>query len=352
MIKQLLICLFIMITSGAYAQSLQEVITFIKNNPQKASIVLTENDKTLLNFNGNQLMPLASAAKTIIAIEFANQVEAKKLDPQQNVPVSELNKYYIPFTDGGAHIEWLKSIRKKAGDDVSLLQIAQGMIRFSSNANTEYLEDLLGLENINRNIKTLKLSQHSPYYYFTAGALMTCLKPEKIDEQTWTAQLKAMPMNEYRKRSEINHLKLKADPEFIKTFSFKNLSSKLQKIWSDRLVASTAADYERIMQKINSRHYFSTGVQDILDQVMEWPMTNPGNQAVFKHLGQKGGSTAFILTDAFYVTNKKDFKLSCAFFFNNLTENEKLMIERNFGMFEASIITDDAFRQQLISALK
>ncbi|MFD2285532.1 D-alanyl-D-alanine carboxypeptidase [Pedobacter petrophilus] len=351
MVKLIFILFLAMATTHASAQSLDDVIKFIKDNPKKASIVLIENGKETLHFSGNQIMPLASAAKTIIAVEFSNQAAAKKLNPDQNIAISELNKYYIPFTDGGAHTEWLKSLKKKKGDSVSLLQIAKGMIQFSSNANTEYLEDLLGLANINHNIKTLKLQQHSLYFYFTAAALMTCLKPENIDESKWAALLEAMPVDEYRKRCEANHLKLKADSTFIKTFNFKNLSMKLQKIWSDRLVASTAADYANLMQKVNSRSYFKTEVQSILDQIMEWPMVFPANQQAFKHLGQKGGSTAFIITDAFYATDQKEAKVACAFFFNNLTEKENTMINHNFGGFEASIITDTAFRKKLITAL-
>ncbi|MBB6236648.1 D-alanyl-D-alanine carboxypeptidase [Pedobacter sp. AK013] len=352
MTRLISIFILVLIATHVSAQNLDEIIKFIKDNPQRASIVLIENNKEVLNFSGNQLMPVASVAKTIIAIEFANQVTDKKIDADQNIAISELNKYYIPFTDGGAQTEWMKSIKKKKEDSVSLLQIAQGMIRFSSNANTEYLEDLLGLANINRNIKTLKLQKHNPYYYFTAGALMTCLKPENIDEEEWAVRLGAMPMDEYRKRCKTNHIKLKTDSAFIKTFSFKKLSLRLQKIWSDRLVASTAADYVKIMQKINSRTYFKSRTQGVLDQIMEWPMVYPGNQAAFKHLGQKGGSTAFIATDAFYVTDKSEAKLSCAFFFNNLTEKENEMIKRNFGNFEASIITDSVFRQRLITLLK
>ncbi|MGQ7853765.1 serine hydrolase [Pedobacter sp. WC2501] len=347
-----LIFILALITTQVSAQNLDGLIKFIKDNPKKASIVLIENSKEVLNFNGKQQMPLASAAKTIIAIEFSNQVAAKKLNANQNIAISELSKYYVPFTDGGAHSAWLKSLKKTGADSVSLLQIAQGMIRFSSNANTEYIEDLLGLENISRNIRTLKLRQHSPYYFFTAGAIMTCLKPDNLDESVWAKQLEAMPMNEYVKQCETNHIKLKTDSTFIKTFSARNLSFAIQKIWSDRLVASNTADYAGIMQKINSRNYFKPEIQNILDQIMEWPMVYPGNQAAFKHLGQKGGSTAFILTDAFYATHKNGTSLACAFFFNNLTEKEELMIQSNFASFEAGIITDAAFRQKLITSIK
>ncbi len=113
MIRLIAIFILVLITTHVSAQNLDEIIKFIKDNPKKASIVLIENGKEVLNYNSNQLMPLASAAKTMIAIEFSNQVAAKKFKANQNIAISELNKYYIPFTDGGAHIQWLKSLKRK-----------------------------------------------------------------------------------------------------------------------------------------------------------------------------------------------------------------------------------------------
>lgn len=350
--KYLLFLFVITLYATAHAQNLDAVIRFIKENPKKASLYLIEDGQTVIDFNGAQQMPLASAAKTIVAIEFAKQAAAKKISPLSNVAVKDLAKYYIPNTDGGAQPNWLKAIGKTAADSVSLLAVAKGMIKYSSNANTEFLQDLLGLDHINKNLKALGLKNHQPIYYFMASALMTCLKPTGMDEEAWIKTLREMPITAYRKKCEAAHQKLKTDPSYIKKFNPANLSLNIQRVWSDRLVASTTADYAQLMQKIASRKFFEPTTQTILESIMEWPMAYTGNQALFNHLGQKGGSTAFILTDAFYALPKKDVQMACAFFFNALTTTESALINKNFGDFEASILTDAAFRKKLKQALK
>lgn len=344
----LFVCLF---QSIAMAQNLDELVAFIKKNPQKASVYLIENGQTTIDFNSSQAMPLASAAKTIIAIEFAKQAASKKLLPQSKVAVKDLNKYYIPNTDGQAQPSWLKSIGKTVNDSVTLLQAAQGMIRFSSNANTEYLQDLLGLDNINKNLKALQLKDHQPLYYFTAAAIMVCLKPANKSEDQWIAELRSMPLSAYSKKCEEAHQLLKTDPAFAKQFSFANLSMNIQKVWSDRLVKATTSNYAHMMQKIASQQFFDAKTQEVLESVMEWPMVYAGNKEMFNHLGQKGGSTAFVLTDAFYATPKSGPKLACAFFFNDLSTTESALVNKNFGDFEASILTDADFRKKLAKTL-
>ncbi|GGI22967.1 serine hydrolase [Pedobacter mendelii] len=327
------------------------MVNFIKNNPQKSSIVINENGKETLNCRGNQLMPLASAAKTIIALEFANQVASKQINKTTKIAVKDINRYYIPFTDGGAHPAWLKSLKKTVNDSVTLLETAKGMIRFSSNANTEYLQDLLGMDKINANLKELKIKNHSPYYYFTAGALMTCLNPDNIEKDVWLSKLKNLNDAEYRKLCAQNHQKLKVDTNFIKQFNFKNLPIEIQKIWSNKIVASTTKEYAELLKKINSENYFKPEVQQVLQQIMEWPMEYASNKSNFLHLGQKGGSTSFVLTDAFYLTDLKGNKISCAFFFNDLSPSEQLLINKNFSNFESSIITNSKFRERLVKEL-
>lgn len=350
--KYLFFAIAVLLQTVVHAQNLDEVIKFMKENPKKASLYLIEDGKTVIDFNGNQQMPLASAVKTIVAIEFAKQCTAKKISPLAKVAVKDLAKYYIPNTDGGAQPNWLKSIGKSETDSTTLLEVAKGMIRFSSNANTEFLQDLLGLANINKNLTTLDLTDHQPLYYFTASALMVNLKPADMEEPAWVKKLSAMPLAAYHKKCEEAHQKLKTDPSFIKSFNFANLSLNIQKVWSDRLVASTTATYAQLMQKIASGKFFDAETQTILESIIEWPMTYAGNKAQFNHLGQKGGSTSFVLTDAFYAIPKTGPQLACSFFFNGLSQAESTLINKNFGAFEASILTNAAFRKKLLEGLK
>ncbi len=338
------------LTAGA--QNMDELVLFIKQHPQKASIYLIENGQATIDLNSGQVMPLASAAKTMIAISFAKQVAAKKISPDTKVAVQDLAKYYIPNTDGQAHPNWLKSIGKSATDSVTLLQVAKGMIRFSSNANTEYLQDLLGLANINNTMASLPLKSHQPLYYFTAGATMATLRPTGKSNEEWIKELRDLSSAAYHQKCEEAHRKLKTDPNYVKQFSFERLPLSVQKVWSDRLVGSTTYDYAQLMQKILGGRFFEPGVQSVLESIMEWPMDYPGNKAVFNHLGQKGGSTAFVLTDAFYAEAKNGTQIACAFFFNDLDANESAMVNKYFGNFEASILTDSDFRKKLAVALR
>ena len=350
--KYILFLIGILLNGTVQAQDLDEVIRFIKENPKKASFYLIEDGKTVVNFNSQQQMPLASAVKTIIAIEFAKQSSLKKISPITKIAVKDLDRYYIPNTDGGAQPNWLKSIGKTSADSVDLLEVAKGMIRYSSNANTEFLLDILGLANVNKNLKKLGFKAHQPLFYFTASALMVCLKPKGIDEDNWIKELGSMSVADYNKKCEEAHQRLKAEPFYIKQFNSANLSLNIQRVWSDRLVSSTTEDYAQLMQKIASRKFFTPETQSVLESIMEWPMDFAGNKAQFFHLGQKGGSTSFVLTDALYASPKNGNQLACCFFFNKLTESESVLIKKNFGALEGNILTNATFRNKLSEALK
>ena len=116
------------------------VLNFIKENPDRAAIKLVRNDSLIAEQNPNKLMPLASTVKIILAIEYAIQSSQNEINPQESVALNELDKFYIPNTDGGAHLNWLRSIKSKINDNqIPISEITKGMIRYSSNANTEWL---------------------------------------------------------------------------------------------------------------------------------------------------------------------------------------------------------------------
>ena len=131
------------------------VAEFIKKNPERSSVCWQRNDTLLADIRSNKKMPLASTVKIIIAIEFAQQAANGKLNPEEAIPLSDLALFYIPDTDGGAHPDWLAEMQKQGkiqGNTVKLMEITKGMILFSSNANTEFLMQKLGLDNINANL--------------------------------------------------------------------------------------------------------------------------------------------------------------------------------------------------------
>ena len=316
------------------------VADFIKKNPERSALYWQRNDTILADRRSDKKMPLASTVKIIIAIEFAQQAANGKINPEEAISLSDLSLFYIPDTDGGAHPDWLADIQKQGkiqGNTVKLMEITKGMILFSSNANTEFLMQKLGLDNINANLKSLDLPQHDPLYPIVS-ALFTV--SNRQNDKAFYETIKNTSLKDYTDKCLQIHEKLKKDTDssFRKTFVFPDMD--LQKIWSDRLPASTTKEYASIMQKINSRTYFTPKVQGYLDEIMEWGfVVNPKNKAVYKHLGQKGGSTAFVLTLATYARTMSDNRTELVFFFNDLTDEEATKLQMFMNDFVVNCIS-------------
>lgn len=355
MLKKILIGLLILtaivILLGAigvwyFLPNERNVLSFIKQNPDRAAMLLIRNDTIIAKQNINKVMPLASTVKIILAIEYAIQSSKGIINPNELISLSELEKYYIPDTDGDAHPNWLKSVKKTITDNkISITEIAKGMIRYSSNANTEWLLNKLGAENVNNRIDSLELKNHTKIYNIVSALFVGTELFPKEKEDIVATKLKNLSIEKYIATSEQIHKKLENDTTYKNTIG--ELSLPIQKLWSDNLPSSTVEDYVSIMKKINSRNYFDSVTQKYLDEVMEYILENPANRGWLEHSGMKGGSTAFVLTKALYATDKKGNKTEMAYFLNDLTIPEITKLQMSMNKFELKILTNKEFRQKI-----
>ena len=322
---------------------------FIKANKERASLYITRNDTIIAFLNESQLMPLASTVKILVAVEFAKQVGNGVIDKNSLVPLDELDKYYLPNTDGDAHPKWLAYEKKNnhlSNDSARLIDIARGMIMFSSNANTEYLMDLLGLDNVRSNIGLFGLHHHTTIYPIAASLLMY-QNPKKVSEDKILKAISKLSDDNYSKYVYSLHVQLKHNKAFKAYFRPEDLTMKMQQLWSSRLPASTTKDYVHLANILNNRKFLNDSAFSIISEVMEFPMENKAFKAVFKQYGVKGGSTAFVLTHVIYLTTKTNNKMELAVFFNNLSPEEEKKLEGWLDPFEASVIFDASFRKKL-----
>ena len=348
--KSFFISMILSITLAAFAGDKGgeiKVLNFMKENPDKMALTLIKNGKELININNSLVMPLASTVKILVAIEYAEQAAEGKINPDKVVLKEELDLYYIPKTDGGAHPRWLENLGNKP---ITLREVAKGMIRFSSNANTEYLCDLLGLANINLQREKLGLSNHTDVYNIVSALFVGKELYPDLKEKDKVEKLKNLSIEDYINASETIHKKLKTDSNYKNELGKMNLD--LQRLWSDNLPASTTSDYASIMQKLNAKQHFSEEVYLFLDEVMEQVMNNPANQSWLKHSGTKGGSTAFVLTKALYATDKEGNTTELALFFNNLKVMENLQLQMGLNDFELSLLTQPEFVEKMIKELE
>jgi D-alanyl-D-alanine carboxypeptidase len=353
--RRIIVSLFI-VCSFQYcgAQTADSLLNFIASNKTRASVFLQQNDTTLASLNENTLMPLASTVKIMVAIEFAKQAALHVINEDSYVALSELNKYYLPNTDGNAHPNWIAFERSKAHikkDSARLLDIARGMIMFSSNANTEFLMDLLGFDNVKNNIQLLGLKQHTAIYPLVASLFMY-QNPKNKSEESILKGISRLSWEEYSRYIFDMHNALKYDTVLKSKFRPQDLTMKMQKAWSDRLPASTTKEYVRVCKILNNRKFFDENTYGVISDVLESVMESPTNQQWLKHAGMKGGSTAWVLTKALYATTKDGTRIEMAYFFNNLTAVENARLQGWMNAFELKVLSDPTFRIKVRNTLK
>ncbi|NTV45289.1 MAG: serine hydrolase [Chlorobiales bacterium] len=331
-------------------------ISFMRANPEKSSVYAVQNGDLLSSYHASRKMPLASTVKIIVALEFARQASLGQIKPDSLVNLDSLDLYYLPLTDGGAHTSWINYCNSKAlitNNQVSLLDVAKGMIIFSSNANTEFLMDRLGLENINALLQTLGMTSHDKLNYIASG-LLVYYNFDNLPKQNFITQVRSLSREELIEKSAQYHQKLKNDHsgDFKRQFNPQKLDLDYQKVWSDNLTASTTQEYALLMQKINSRTYFNSNWQGYIDQLLEAYMFEliPEFRS-FEHVGSKGGSTAFVLTIAIYSADSLGNKTEFALFLNNLTSSENSSLSNNLFGFVHDVLTKPEVRKEL-GALK
>lgn len=329
-----------------------DVLNFVSEHPDKCSLYLIENDETVIDYHSEKLMPLASSVKIIVAVEFSKQVADGRLDPNQMISLSELDKFYIPRTDGGAHDKWLQSLGDNVVDGhVSLYDVARGMIQFSSNANTEFLIDLLGVDNINARMKLLGIVDHSDIYYFTSSFLLpAAMKHEKKLSNAETIHLiNSMDREQYGSYCKKIHQQLRDERDQLLNHLEKHLHNpKFERIISDRLPASTAKEYALLMNKIHSESILSGEGLSVLRHLLE---SHSYRSDKILRIGAKGGSTRYVATIALYAERVDNHRYALAFFVHDPDGVEITWVQQKFSLFVKKLLEDRQFKAKVQSQL-
>ncbi|SES25575.1 D-alanyl-D-alanine carboxypeptidase [Gracilibacillus ureilyticus] len=323
------------------------VENYMEDHPDLASLHVSVDGETVISQQGEEKRPLASVVKTIIAIEFANQVAEGAIDPEEPISLSELDKFYLANTDGGAHPAWLEDMKannKITNDQVTLHEVAKGMIQYSSNANTDFLLGKLGADSVNRVIETLELEQHDPVYPLVSALLASPYLNDQHDGNLSDRELEEMlldmTMEEYRELVWEIHEKLNNDEADFFDES-PSVSMDLQRIWSDRLPNASAEDYAKVMAAISNNTATIPGGEEILRELMEWPMeVHESNREKYAHLGAKGGSTAFVLNQALYAEDHNGKKVELIIFTEGFSFIEQIKMNQNMNSYMQKVLEE------------
>ncbi len=292
-------------------------------------------------WNADVQMPLASVSKLIHLVAYAEAVAAGQLDPTSTVLLADLERYYLPNYDLGAHKRALAELDVQERllrnpDRVQLQDVPWMMTRFSSNASTDYLQMLLGQARIEQTAVVLNLTtQTAPCPWL--GQFMAMgnhTRQAASDRQAVldyidnpaaygaeVALLTDAYSNNVAFREEENRWHAQTRRPSVET----------QSLFAEQLNAhGSPQEYADLMARI-AQNGLSNGESSFLvRRYLEWPMIFPENQEIFNNLGYKNGALPGILTTVYYAYRQgEEAPLVVALFYKDVPPRTYRQWRRN-----------------------
>lgn len=329
-------------------KNIYDLLNFLEKNKKDLSVTIIENDVKTLEYNGDVKVPLASTVKLIVAYHFVKAITMGKLKPDEEVSLSDVDRFYIARTDGGAHKAWINisGIKNK----VTLLDIAKGMMQFSSNACTDFLIDKIGLNNINKGMSKLDIIDHDDIFPLTPNILTPSFVLSS--KRTSLKKIKTMSDADYRKLiSEIfelmkNNNKGKMDLE-KRLFKKRLLGFKMQSILTQKMTYSTTNEYSKLMLRFY-KDLLTVKEKEMFDNILFGRNLIEEKDHCFWF---KSGATPFVLTSAL-LKGSSDNSIAISLFINDKRASNSYWIQNIFNDFVVMLAKDKKFREKLILSLK
>ena len=286
--------------------------------------------------HADALYPLASTIKIMILGVYAQGVAVGEYDPDERVPLSTLDAYYLPGTDGGAHPEFLKSVTPDKNSTISLSDVVNGMIRFSSNAAADYLHArmsdadfeafyrLLGIEHTDIPVSLLGLFLAQDNH--ETGISDASLSRDEVRASTVEWADKYVTDVKWRLAERIYHRQntrryLAVGKSIIDT----------QRIFFEKYDDfGTPDDFAKVMAAIQRGDTLPATTSVIMHAVLSWPMQFDDNRAIFFSLGTKGGSLPGIITGTYFAHPKQNDPIVLVVFYRDLPSDRYINWLHNF----------------------
>lgn len=342
--------------AGSFADR-EEMLDYLKAHPDDFSLVVrSTGEEAEVAHLPAEPSPLASTKKIVVLAAYAREVSGGGLDLEEEVPVAEWERYYVPNTDGGAHSAAMKELGIPTGEDgaasdqratATLDEMAEAMISVSDNAATDYLIGRLGQEKIRAVIEDESLAGQEDVLPIS-GSMLVWNGPDGEG----TPGLSEMGREEYTARV-LRATESYANGEYHD--KWRAGRAPLGSLVEQRSQAAeyettgTAEDYARIVGGVASGEFISPDVAGIMADHLDWPMERPANRDTFEEMGAKGGSLSGILTQATYAVPKRgDYageERVVVLFVRDMSGSAWLGVRQSdgYGDFTNALLTDEKF---------
>lgn len=281
------------------------VLKYINQHSADVAVACFDPSDTQAGFyhNADQAYPLASTFKVVLLLGYAEQVADGALDPAETVAFAELDRYYLPGTDGGAHPEFLKSLGE-GRTTMALSEVVEGMMTYSSNAAADYIESRLrGLADWDEFYRRLGLEQTSkPHSYLGLYLYITNHETGAYDLESLGAEATLAEQIRLEQLFVTDDAWRETELRYAANFTNQAQLDVQRDVTANFGARASANDLARIMTAVYAENdAISPRTRELARHYLEWPMRlNPDNTKTFKILAAKNGAWPGVLTSAWY----------------------------------------------------
>lgn len=265
--------------------SLKGLTEFIGEHPEFVSITTfnTEDPDSGIFYQSDKLISLGATTNIFLLMEYERQVEAGMLDPDEQIPLADIEVHALPEISINSHQDLLSEFEN---EKVALDNIVAAMIRNSDLVAADYLWFRLGEENIRSTMDSLSLDGDPMPLPFSG--LYASLNPEILGME----ELAAMTYEERYTFIREQALRINEDPDYnqqIKELFEENrigLDFMKERDALAYFPQTTTRALAGMMLKLYNDELFGPGTDRRIKEKLRWPM---GSEPIKRSFSDYGG---------------------------------------------------------------
>ena len=290
---------------------------------ETTGLVIDNGRGTVVEHRPDAEQPLASAVKVVHLAAYAQAVAAGTLDPNEQIPIIDWERWYAPGTDGGAHLAALQRLgipndgvgATDPSSTARLDDMVTAMVQESDNSVPDYLRYRLGDQAL---IDAASTGGWSNFQVPTlVGTTLAAINATHPTGDLW----------ELAQRFAF-------DTEFRQSYSASLVPASLSEQAAYLAANGPMGSAEQLTSMYRSIVTGSFGPgTDTMRRQLEWQSPPDG----FTAMGFKGGSLPGILTQAFEFTRADGTTATAVWLTSGLDPNDATAMA-NFGNQQQLII--------------
>ncbi len=278
--------------------SLEGLTEYIGAQPKRVSLVSIAVGKpdSSIYYNAHTPRTMGRLQNIFLVTEYARRVEAGTLNPNEQIPLENVNRYQLPNVDRSNHqgmIAWLNETGKVSEDNtVALRALVRASVQFGDVAVSDFLLFKLGVKNIKQLMTELNLQETELPLPFSGLYIM--INP--LEGRPADAHFDSLS---FIPRAKFKQSVIQKAQQFITNEAFRQrvmnrfedgsgMSIKFKKL-RDALAffpKTTAAEMAELMKKLTKDELISSAISKKVKAILTWPLqVNDRLQNYLKNYG-------------------------------------------------------------------